>query len=67
MNEAPNPTPAPENPVPNTPIEIDTGGLHARPEVDYGSEPSIPEPHQPEREEPNRNPETPEPEQPGPQ
>jgi hypothetical protein len=46
-----------ETPAEN-PIEVDPGGLHARPEVNYGSEPippSQPDPQtvpEPEREEP---------------
>lgn len=45
------PTPVPTNPNPGAlPIEIDTGGLHSRPEVDYGS---IPEPIEPHPDVPN--------------
>lgn len=38
---SPEPNPIPESPKPN-PIEIDTGGLHSKPEVDYGSIPARP-------------------------
>ena len=47
------PTPQPRPPG-QTPIEIDTGGLHSKPEVDYNpapQEPMTPEPG-PEREQP---------------
>ena len=54
VNQDPNPTPRPDAPTnPGLPPEIDTGGLHTRPEVDYGHEPSQPmqpEPMPPERE-----------------
>jgi hypothetical protein len=55
----PNPTPQPTNPNPGAlPIEVDPGGLHSMPEVDYGNEPVPPvEPQpdvvpEPEKEEP---------------
>lgn len=42
----PEPTPAPTNPNPGSlPIEIDTGGLSATPEVDYGTMPNEPTPN----------------------
>lgn len=49
------PTPAPTNPNPGAvPIEIDTGGLHSKPEVDYdqGADPELPT--EPERVPPER-------------
>lgn len=54
----PQPQPTPTNPNPGS-IEIDTGGLHSKPEVDYGSVPAQPPlepapevPPEPERETP---------------
>ena len=32
----------PQAPNPGSPIEIDTGGLHSKPEVDFGSLPAGP-------------------------
>jgi len=52
--DQPTPQPQPRQPEPG-PIEIDTGGLHSRPEVDYTpspQEPMTPDPG-PEREQPH--------------
>lgn len=60
MEETPQPSPNPTHPIPGggNPIEINTGDLHSKPEVDIGSTPSPeqdPNPEivpEPEREEP---------------
>lgn len=52
----PNPIPQPTNPNPGAlPLEVDPGGLHSRPEVDYNPAPQEPiQPESPpEREQPN--------------
>lgn len=49
-NQNPQPSPNPTHPIPGggNPIEIDTGDLHTRPEVDIGSAPSREEESYPE-------------------
>lgn len=62
--QQPEPTPQPTNPNPGAlPIEVDTGGLSTRPEVDYGTMPNEPTPNPevipgPEKETPSPDPET---------
>ncbi len=55
-NPQPNPSPQPTNPKPGAlPIEIDTGGLHSRPEIQPSpetQEPYHPPERMPEREQP---------------
>ncbi|MFP5384616.1 MAG: hypothetical protein ACLGHN_00960 [Bacteriovoracia bacterium] len=42
--EEPQPSPNPTHPIPGggNPIEINTGDLHSKPEVDIGTQPSSP-------------------------
>lgn len=65
MSPQPQPQPIP-NPTPTNPnpgqIEVDTGGLHTRPEVDYDTVPA----HNPVEPSPEVTPDLPEKETPGP-
>lgn len=57
-SENPQPSPNPTHPIPGggNPIEINTGDLHTRPEVDIGTTPAEPpgNPNQPEITPPER-------------